>query len=44
MIDINTQIQELNKFFTFIKERDKKLLLDKFKLIDKTIYNTMNNN
>ena len=28
MIDINTQIQELNKFFTFIKQRDKKLLLD----------------
>lgn len=44
MIDINIQIQELNKFFTFIKERDKKLLLDKFKLIDKIIYNTINNN
>lgn len=44
MIDINIQIQELNKFFTFIKERDKKLLLDRFKLIDKIIYNTMNNN
>lgn len=44
MIDINIQIQELNKFFTFIKERDKKLFLDRFKLIDKTIYNTMNNN